>query len=36
MRVSGLYTAATTAGATRYPGGGYTYYVWTETGSITI
>jgi hypothetical protein len=34
--VSGAYTAAATSAATRYTGGGYTYYVWTATGSITV
>jgi hypothetical protein len=37
LRIPGTYTAgATTGSSTRTVSGGYTYYVWTGSGSITI
>jgi hypothetical protein len=37
MRTLGTYTASATTGSpTRTVSGGYTYYVWTMTGSITV
>jgi hypothetical protein len=37
IRTSGSYTASATTGSpTRTVTGGYTYYIWTGNGSITI
>jgi hypothetical protein len=37
MRIAGSYTAAGTTGSpTRYETGGFTYYKFTGSGSITI